>query len=261
MTSRQARLLVAGLAVFLISLIIQVPADRLLYLFRDNLPATISWQSVSGTVFTPSFHNLVIYTTDNHRVLIESADLHISLLPLMLGRLKLQFNLTSPDSHVSGVAIVRRHDWEIPELEGRLALRTLSGLSPWLEMSGADALVSFSGNKLAGEFQRLPASGELKLMLEDLQIKMLGTEGPLGDYSLQLQTIEEAGVSGSVDTASADARLKIQGRLVLDPISRLLRFEGKASVAADAPESVASILPMLGPVTDGYARIDWQTKL
>ena len=261
MMQYQRRLIFAGLAIFLVTLLTNIPSDRALQLFRDKLPAGISWHQVSGSAFHPVFYNLLVRTPAGREVLIESADLNVAILPLLIGRLKMQFILRLNDGEFSGTAILQQQSWQLPEIEGNVSLLMLAEILPELKLTGPRGRVIFSGNALAGEYRNLSVTGELKATVEKLQLDMLNTQRPLGDYSIQLQSGDNKILQGRIETVSTDAQLSVQGDLSLAPESKSIQFEGQAWASSDAPASVQSLLTLLGPVEQGRARIRWQTRL
>ncbi len=261
MMQYRRRLLYAGLAIFLISFLIQLPADRVLHRYRDEIPVNIQWQQVTGTVFHPVFYNFSFRVSDTRSLLIESLDVRVSILSLLLGRLKLQFELVPDEGEVSGVVILNRDGWQLSQIEGTLPVQILSMLLPELNMFGPSGRIVFDGNALAGNYRRLPATGRFEANIEGLQLDQLKTHRPLGNYSIQLQTVDGGAVQGKIETVSADALLSVQGDLSMDPAGSTLRFTGQAWVAADAPDSVQGLLSLLGPIEQGRARIQWQAGL
>jgi hypothetical protein len=260
MTSSRLRLLLGGVAVFLITLILHLPADRVLNLYRDRLPGNIGWQQLTGNIFNPSFSRLVINMSDRQSMLIESADIRISVLPLLVGRLKFRFTVKVDDGQVSGVAVLRRNSWQVPMIEGQVPLRAITAVLPAAGMAAGSGQVNISGNQLAGPYQKLPIAGMMDIVVNQLQLDLLHPQ-PIGDYALKLQADEETGVNGRIDTLTSDALINVQAELKLDAVSNSLRIDGQARVASNAPDAVTSVLPLLGTVTDGIARIQWQTGL
>jgi len=260
MTSSRFRLLLGGVAVFLITLLLHLPADRVLDLYRDRLPTNIVWQQLTGNVFNPSFSQLVIKVSDRQSILIETADIHISVLPLLAGRLKFRFVLTVENGQVSGVAVLRKNTWQVPVIEGQVPLRSLTALLPAAGLAAGSGQVNISGNTLAGLYRQLPVTGAVEVIMNQLQLDLLHPQS-LGNYAVKLQADEQTGVFGSIATLSTDALINIQAELKLDAVSNSLRIDGQARVASNAPDSIISVLPLLGTVTDGIARIQWQTRL
>jgi len=253
-------LLSAGLFAFFVTLFVNLPADRSLSLIRGMLPATVNWQRVSGTIFHPVFHQVNIRLADGRMLQLDGVDIVISPLQLLPGGKGMKTEVTLAGGNTVAWIKPGLGGWQLRSVAGDLFLYRLADLSPFVGGLGVNGHVTFKGSDIAGDYEGLLFSGELGISIVDMQLKQLDASGPLGNYTADLRIVDGT-VQGNVETSSADARLHLQGQLILKLSERTAGFTGDAAVSDSAPSSVYGMLPLLGPIENGRARINWQTRL
>lgn len=252
------RLLFAGVAAFLVALPVYLPADRVLHALSDHIPANLNWQ-VSGTVLHPYFHRLELDLPPGIGVVLEDLHADISILPLLLGQLRIRFELESGEDSITGSAILKRHHWQISGIKGQLPAEAIMSIVPALGLAGSDGMISVDGEHLSADYNDIPQSGVLRVVAMQLRPDLPGLDMPLGDYKFDLNIDPRGGIAGTVTTLRTDAPLHVRGELSVDPGVRLLRFDGDAEATASANDTVRALLPLFGVVENNRARIQWQT--
>lgn len=259
MTPASLRLLLVGLVVFLMTLPAYLPAGRVLPYLVAAVPAGVVWQQVSGTVFKPRFYQAGFQLASGHRLIFNRIDARISVLPLLLGRLSLQFELESGGGTVTGVATVMRDRWQITHINGELPVATVLSMFPAAGLDGSTGLAIVSGSQLSGNYAGILDAGELVVLFEQLHPAIPGLTRPLGDYELKLKVGRQTVVEGGIKTLRADSPLTIEAYVIVDPAGRLLQIEGQAHASATADDTVRSLLPFFGVVQNDTARIQWRS--
>ena len=261
MTAYGLRLCVVGVAIFLITLVIYFPADRALHILREHIPESIEWQQLDGSLFSPTFHNMTIRISDGRSLQMDRVQLRLSRLPLFTGQIMFQFDVGMDDGYIRGSVILNKSSWQIPQLDGDIALVSLTNIAPELEIAGVGGRAIFKGSRIAGDLQGRSVTGQLDLMIESLQLGMLNSEKPVGSYMLVLQGTEDKGIHGTLNTKPAEAQLSVQGQLALDLNLHDIHFEGRAGATGSATDAVRSLLPLLGNMESDQANIVWHTRL
>ncbi len=261
MTAYSMRLCVTGLVIFLLTLVVYFPADRASHFLSAYVPETVIWQKLDGTLFAPTFHNTTLLITDGRRLQLDRIHLHLFKMPLIAGQIKFQFDIEVGDGQIHGTAILNKSSWQIPKLEGDIALMSLTNIAPEMVIAGVGGRAIFKGSRIAGDLQGRSVTGQLDLMIESLQLGMLNSEKPVGSYMLVLQGTEDKGIHGTLNTKPAEAQLSVQGQLVVDLNSHDIHFEGRAGATGSATDAVRSLLPLLGKMESDQANIVWHTRL
>ena len=260
MTTYRLGLLIAGLFAFVLTLFVNIPADRSLSLFRGMIPSAVNWQRISGTVFHPVFHQVTIRLADGRMLQLDGVNIVISPLQLLPGGKGLKTEVMLAGGNTVAWIKPGLGGWQLHSVTGDLFLYHLADLSSFVGGLGVNGHVSFKGSDITGDYQGLLFSGELGISIVDMQLKQLDASGPLGNYTADLRIVDGT-VQGNVATSSADARLHLQGQLILKLSERTAGFTGDAAVSDSAPSAVYGMLPLLGPIENGRARINWQTRL
>jgi len=261
MTAHSLRLSVTGLVIFLLTLVVYFPADRASHLLSAYVPETLTWQKLDGTLFEPIFHSTTLRITDGRRLHLDRIKLHLLKMPLFTGQIKFQFDVEVGDGQIHGTAILNKSSWQIPMLDGDIALVSLANIAPEMVIAGVDGRAIFKGSRIAGDLQGRSVTGQLELVIDALQLDMLNSEKPVGSYMLVLQGTEDKGIHGTLDTKPAEAQLSVQGQLAVDLNSRDIHFEGRAGATGSATDAVRSLLPLLGKMESDQAKIVWHTRL
>ena len=260
MTAYRQRLLIAGLLVFLLTLLVNFPADQLFTLFRGRIPESVSWQQVSGTIFRPVFHQVNIHLADGRRLQLDSVDISFSPLQILPGGNGLKTEVMLAGGRTLAWVKPGMARLQINSIEGDLQLQGMAGLTPLVGGLGVSGYIHFTGDALDVDYQGQPQAGDLEISITDLMLKQLDASGPLGNYTARLHIVDGI-VQGNIGTSSVNAPLHIEGQLQLNIPERTAGFTGEASVSDTASSSLYGILPLLGPIEAGRARINWQTRM
>jgi hypothetical protein len=255
------RLVCLGLAVFIAAVLARFPAGLALDLLRGSIPPAVSWRLAEGTAFNATLHGLAVEVADHRYLLLETVKIQTSILPLLIGRMAMHIHARTPEGEITGKASLRPAGWTVPELQGYLPLQDLAGLAPELAGMGAAGLVVFSAKDVRGRYQQLPDTGSFHLAVENARLDLLYSGGELGSYSLEIRAGGAKPVEGELATLDNNALLHMAGAVNSSQDGTKLQFIGGAWVSPAAPEEVASILPLLGPIENNQARIAWAINL
>jgi hypothetical protein len=186
--------------------------------------------------------------------------LQTELLPLLLGRVEMDFRARGYDGGVTGHAAFGRQAWRLTRVEGEATFEALAGVLPEIGIVGMTGRIRFEGEDLAGTYRTLPASGRLQANIEDLRVALIEGRRPLGSYTLAIHAGPGKGLTANLETSSADALLIVEGEGRVVHVNETPRFAGYAAAADNAPDPVRSLLPLLGPVENGRAIIRWPRR-
>ena len=230
------RLILAGIATFVIGLIITFPA-RVAYLWFA--PAELKLSGISGSIWRGN-------AAQGTAAGVYLADVHWSFRPLGLlsGRLEFASNSKLASGFFdANVAVGIGGSLTLSDVAGALTLDTLAGVLP---LTGIEGDVSLQFEKLVVE-NGVPVEATGTLNIANLVSRYLSPTR-LGDYKAEFQT-QEDGISASVES--------IRGVLELDGTIRLSRdrsyqFTGKVAANSTAPINIAQQLQLLGsPDSEG----------
>jgi hypothetical protein len=255
MNHHRWRLLGLGAAVFLLAVVIRAPADLVLILMRDRIPVPLVWEQVTGTVFDATISGVEVSLPRDRRIRLDSLQVRSALLPLLVGRLSINFHATCCNGNITGRAILRGDNWRLPEIAGDLSLGVLAGIAPETEAMGITGRIRFSGKDLSGTYRALPGTGIITLAAEDVGVDLLAAQTSLGSYTLELEAVGTEGIQGDVLTTTREALLLVTGKVNASPDGKRLNFNGRISTGVDATDEVRSILPLLGVVENGQVII------
>lgn len=250
-----------GVAVFFIAAVIRFPAELALHLLRDRVPAALAWQDINGTVFNATVSGLMVEAAAGRRIMLEKLEIRTSALSLLLGRLVMDMRALTLEGEVTGKVALRRAGWAVTGVAGSLPLQDLAALAPELAGMGAAGLLAFTADTLSGRYKQLPDAGRINMTVEDVRLDLLYADGELGSYSMEIRSGGAARLEGRLETLDSNALLGIAGELHASQDGSKLQFTGRAWASPVAPEQVQSILPLLGVVENGSARIQWTAEL
>ena len=246
-----------GLLVFLVTFLINFPAAWALQLLHARLPVQLAWEDASGTVFDGAASRLSV-VLDGGRVLrFENVSLRMSLLPLLLGRMETDFDARGYEGGIQGRAILGPRTWRVARTEGRVSLAAFAEALPEIALLGLSGRLSFSGEGLSGGYRAPPVTGSMNAIVEELRVGLIETGSAIGSYRLSLNADPGEPLDFGVDTPSPASMLIIEGEGTVDSAGGTIRFEGYATAADHATEPVRSLLPLLGPVINGRAAINF----
>ncbi|MFA9462057.1 type II secretion system protein N [Thiohalorhabdus sp. Cl-TMA] len=253
------RLLIMGALVYVIALVVQLPASWAFHWARGTVPEAVTWQGVEGTIWHPRINRLAVALPGGIQVPTGPVGVDFQPSALLTGALGARFRAELLGGTVRGrLTGGPGGRWTMSEIQGRLSLSRLADIDPRFGMAGAQGTLLFAGENLAG--RALPEKGQLRATLEGLQVGLLPTDGPVGEYALRAEVTGPGRIRGEVQTLEERA-LGIRGRFRADLRKRTYRFKGEGWVPSDAPQAVQDILPLLGPVRDGRVNIQRQGRL
>lgn len=230
------RLILAGIATFVIGLIISFPA-RVAYLWLA--PGELKLSGISGSVW----HGKASQGTAGG---IYLADINWRFRPLALLSGKLEF--ASNSKLASGffdanVAVGVGGSLTLSNVAGAMPLDTLAGVLP---LTGIEGDVSLQFAKIIVE-NGVPVEATGTLNIANLISRYLSPMR-LGDYRAEFQTLDD-GISGSVESTSGV--LEVAGTIKLSS-DRNYVFLGKVAAKPTAPINIAQQLQLLGsPDSEG----------
>ena len=224
------RLVLAGIATFVIGLIITFPA-RVAY--QWFAPDDFKLSGINGSVWRG---NAAQGTAGG----VYLADVNWSFRPLGLLGGKLEF--ASSSKLASGffdanVAVGIGGSLTLSDVAGALALDTLAGVLP---LSGIEGDVSVQFEELVVE-NGIPVAATGTLNIANLVSRYLSPTR-LGDYKAEFQT-QDDGILGSVE--SLRGVLELAGTIKLSR-DRTYKFTGKVAATPAAPINIAQQLQLLG---------------
>ena len=258
MNRRWIYLAVTALVVFLGALLLRTPALWILAGTNRLLPADISWNDAHGTISGMVIRGLTFRLPGGRRAYISKVTLDPAFLSLFGGRLGLEFRIDDGGKAVSGSAGFSLYHWRLEEIEGELPLTALLPTLPELEIAGLDGGLTIRGGAVSGEYGSLPDAGRLTVGFEDIRAIWLQTDRPLGDYLLELQAFEQAGISGDLSTLPGPALFTVTGSVMHEPSLQTLKFSGMGRLSPDAPTPLRRILPFLGRAGRDSVTMEWQ---
>lgn len=252
------RLGLLGLAVFIIVMLVQLPTGRALSWIEAGTSQRLLWQHASGSIFDARVDTLVLTLAPDRRILLEQVELNTAILPLLVGRLVIEFKGRINNEEFSGHANLGWGKWRLQHIQGHLSIQALSALLPELEIFGVRGNLLFRGEGLIGRYNQLPDTGSIDAMIEDLYLGLIQTGQPLGSYSIKLDEDDTGDMSGVLQTVSDDALLNLDVNINLNAEDRSIALQGQAWAGNSQAEAVQSVLPLMGPVQGNRAQINWQ---
>ena len=250
-----------ALVVFLGALLLRPPAAWILAGANRLLPVEVGWTGAEGTISGMAIRGLTFRLPGGRRAYISKVTLDPAFLSLFGGRLGLDFRIDDGAKALSGSAGFGLHDWRLEEIDGELPLTALLPTFPELEIAGLDGGLAIRGEAVSAEYGSLPDAGRLTVDFEDIRAVWLPTDRPLGNYQVELQALEQAGITGEVRTLDGPALLSVTGQFIQEPSAQTLRFRGVGQLSADAPVPLRRILPILGRAGQDRVAMEWQLAL
>jgi len=258
MQQYQLRLGLLGLAVFIIVMLVQLPAAWVLSWIEGGTSQRLLWQHASGSVFDARVDTLVVSVAPDRQIVFEQVQFNTSILPLLVGRLVFEFKGNTNNEEFSVRANLGWGKWRLQQIQGRIALEALSSLLPELEIFGVRGNLLIRGEGLVGSYNQLPGSGSIDAMIENLYLGLIQTRQPLGSYLIKLDDSRAGEMSGVLQTVGNDALLNFYVNINLDAENRSLALQGQAWAGNNDAEEVQGMLPLMGPVQGNRAQINWQ---
>ncbi|MEX2488553.1 MAG: hypothetical protein WD356_03410, partial [Pseudomonadales bacterium] len=91
-----------------------------------------------------------------------------------------------------------------------------------------------------------------------LTLGLVRTPQPLGSYSITLADNREGEMSGALQTINDDALLHFDVNINLNAESRSVALHGHAWAGNNQAEAVQAVIPLMGPLQNNRAQINWQ---
>jgi len=252
------RLGLLGLAVFIIVMLVQLPVAWVLSWMDDGASQPLLWQRASGSVFDARVDTLAVSVAPDRRIVFEQVELDTAILPLLVGRLAVEFKGRINNEEFFGRLNLGWGKWRLHKIQGRIALEALSSLLPELEIFGVRGDVLIRGEGLVGRYNQLPDSGSIDAMIENLYLGLIQTRQPLGSYSIKLDDRRDGEMSGALRTVGNKAVLNFDVNINLNAQNRSVALQGQAWAGNSEAEVVQTVLPLMGPVQGYRAQINWQ---
>ena len=224
------RLIIAGIATFVIGLIITFPA-RVAY--QWFAPGDLKLSGINGSIWRG---NAAQGTAGG----IYLADVNWSFRPIGLLGGKLEFATSSKLASGfldANVAVGIGGSLTLSDVAGALALDTLAGVIP---LSGIEGDVSVQFEELVVE-NGMPVEATGTLNIANLVSRYLSPTR-LGDYKAEFQT-QDDGILGSIK--SIRGVLELAGTIKLSR-DRTYQLTGKVAATSAAPINIAQQLRLLG---------------
>jgi hypothetical protein len=235
-----------GLFAYLVFMLIQFPATALFDWISQRAPE-FSVQNMHGSVRQGSARGVRL-----RGVQFESLSWQLHFLPLLLGRLEYQFNLTEPGSRLQGkIATSFDRHLSLGDVKGSLPLTKLSALTErhslpldgQVELDIAELQLNAAGllRSVSGTIRLLSAHTTLTKPLE------------LGNFNIELSTQDQDIIGNVKDNGGP---LEFAGNLTLTQDGSY-RFSGQAAVRDENNRELRQALSLLGrPSGDGKWKIN-----
>ncbi len=224
------RLILAGIATFVIGLVITFPA-RVAY--QWFAPGELKLSGINGSIW----HGSAAQGTAGG---VYLADINWSFQPLALltGRLEFASNSNLASGFFDAkIAVGIGGNLTLSDVAGALTLDTLAAMLP---LSGIEGDVSLQFEELVVE-DGLPIAATGTLNIANLVARNLSPTR-LGDYRAEFQT-DDDGILASVEAISGVLELGGTFKLTRD---RNYKFVGKVAAKPNAPINIAQQLQLLG---------------
>jgi general secretion pathway protein N len=242
------RLLVLGVAGFLIGLLVSAPARLIAFV----LPANVALDGLSGTVWNGSARQLAV---DN--MAIGKLDWQVTPSSLLRGRLGLEVSIQLPDGALSGkAALGLRGIITVRDFKGSLPLGYVTTDFPAGMLDGRISVMIEQAEILDGWPVRIKGVVALGNLLQNIPKPM-----PLGTYSATFdgENTGDGAVKGVIATRSGP--LAVDGELVLGS-DRSYSLDASVGETAETPADLKSMLPLTGEkLADGRYHLRFSDKL
>lgn len=237
---RHWRLIVLGVAVYLVGLLINLPAARVYHWLAPlaaRPPARITAQGLTGTVWSGGAEQLIV-----DGVSVGKVRWTLAPVALFAGRLAADWSVRKDDGYLSGRAGVT--PWgtaRISQVEGRLPVGELTRFAPPVPVA-LEGLISvrldmlaLSGGKVHNARGVLAWQGAKVIAPRQLR---------LGDLKLELKPGKGGGVQGLLSDGGGP--LLAEGNIHLGP-DGAYRLNGRLASRDPQQPALADSLAMLGP--------------
>jgi general secretion pathway protein N len=241
-----------GLLAYTVFLVLLCPAGLLIEQLAQRLPG-FSAQSVQGSAVQGTAQSVQLSATAR----LEAIAWRLRVLPLLLGRIEYDLQLTAPELNLRGIAgLGLDRQFRIAALNGQLPLPRAIALAgrPPPPLNGMLELENV-GLSLNRDYRPTEAGGLIRL--HNLSTSF-GTPLSLGNFEIQLQIQASALIASIQDQGGP---LQLNGNLTLDPDGRY-RFTAQAAPRDQDNRELYQALSLLGrPGGNGKWTFDFAGNL
>jgi general secretion pathway protein N len=239
----------AGLASFLLFLLVNIPASALTGLLDSRLPENIRISGVDGTFWNGSVHSVNI-----NRLQFSAVQWDLNPLGLLMGQLSIRVKARVAGGDVNIDTTI--------SLSGTITMRDLEATGSIMPIA-AGFNFPVTGGRYRVQISELsivdgwPTSFIGSIRVDDVPLNMMGnSSGPKGSYAVEFdaETVPEDG--RLIGTVSDDGGLvEVGGNLVLTPPNNY-ELQAKLKARRGAPADITSALLLAGPAdSDGRREI------
>ena len=236
------RLLILGIAGFVIGLFASAPTRLISYF----LPANVSLEGVTGTVWNGSARQLVV-----NNVAAGKLGWHVIPSGLLRARVELGLDAQFPDGALSGkVSIGFGGFAQVNDFKGSLPVAYLARDFPAGMLGGRVSLIIEQAELQDGWPTRIKGVVALGNLVQNIPKPMA-----LGTYSASFDgsKTDDGAIKGLISTRSGP--LQVDGELILAS-NRSYILDSAVAATPETPEDLKSMLPMVGEqLSDGSYRL------
>ena len=261
MSNSWLRLAGIFLPVFLIVLVLRLPAVWALHWVQGRIPVVIECVSVQGTLFNAKCQNMRLELTGGRTAYFNTFTWEVSPLVLPLGRIQVISSMAGYEGLLNGQVQITPGGWRLSVLDGDVSMGILNLIFPGLDLAGIQGRLSIRGRGVKFTGQGMLSSGELDIVINNFKSDLVDGVPPLGNYSIQLSFEPGTTTLGRIQTLTPDSPLQITGEISVRENDRKLIFTGKGRAGPGSTDSLHTFLSLMGEVKNGTVNIDWQADL
>jgi hypothetical protein len=249
-----------GIPVFLITILINFPAEPIAERLRVNTLSTLNWQSMTGSIFNVEISGFSITTKSGRNYYLDKLVLQTSVLPLLTGRIITHVSTQIEDAYVKAELEMYLNQWRLNQVDGTIKMNELSSLFPEISLIGIQGELEIKGEDISGQYNELPNTGKLDLTLQSLNLDLFQTNRSLGNYRLLFTIVENTQMQGKISMMEGKHLLNIDADIFLNIKEKNILVKGSAWTGEDASEPVSQLLPLIGRLENGRAQINWANQ-
>ena len=245
------KLTLLGVTAFIATLIATFPAVQAWQLLAPRLSLPATPYQLSGTIWSGHAGTLLYRSRD-----MGALQWQLAALPLLTGRVALQWALQQPDGNLSGGVSVNGNDITLRDVSGRLPASQLMLFNQGLPIAvDGELSLNFASVQLPDKAAPIIDG----TMVWNRALLVAGQAMPLGDLKLTLQPGAQGGSEGRISDAGGP--LEISGTVTLDN-NRRYRIDAHLRARPSADGGLTKALGMLGrPDARGFVRLQYQGLL
>lgn len=244
----------AALAVYLVSLLVMLPAEPVLEWAAPRLQqqgVKLSASGLQGTIWSGEAASLSV-----NGVPLGHADWELHELEMLLGRIGAHWMVQPDGGYVSGDVTAAGEELRLSEVEGRLPAALVMAYAPALPVNIEGEISARMERLNMAQSRMREVEGTLVWHGAALTAPM---EMPLGDLRVELTTAADGNIVG--DISDAGGPLELSGEVVLSP-QGTYRLELNLASRPDASPELEQALGLLGrPGPGGKRRFTYSGRL